>query len=122
MSDDDPFTAKFSEAYARKMFFNAEHDKSIQEVYKYVAKEHVRQAPEVRVEEAPKNPFEHLEERNRLLNEARLEAAKRSDPTMTLVKDPYTVKETSKETVQIEDLPAIVRQQAEASLLKRLRK
>jgi len=72
---------------------------------------------ELRPEPKRVNPFQHIEDGNKALQEARIQAALHSDATQTLVHGPI---ETTTETVSMEDLPAIVRQAAEASIMKNL--
>ena len=70
---------------------------------------------EVRSEEARVNPFALIEDRNAEMDRARREAALISDANQVLVKGPNMIKE---ETVNIDALPAIVRQLAQQAKLK----
>lgn len=103
---------------SKKFFFNAEHDEDTKRIFSQAVTE-VPRPKEVQVEAPPINPFEALETRNRQMDQARLEAAKKSDPSQVLVREP-TSGPTKIESVQLDELPAIVRQAAEAALLKKL--
>ncbi len=77
--------------------------------------QHIAEVKEVREEPKRVNPFEHIDAGNKILQEARMQAAVVSDPTQTLVRGPV---EVSSETVSLEELPALVRQAAEASIIR----
>jgi hypothetical protein len=75
----------------------------------------------VRPVDAPINPFSEIEERNKELDRIRQEMALRSDDTQILVKEPP--KQADKqETVSLDQLPFVVKQAAEAAILKNFRK
>jgi len=104
------FTATISSKASKKLFFM----ESASLIQNYQEPEPIL---EVRPEAPRINPFEAIEERNRAMDLARLEAARISDPTQVLVKEPVAIGQT--QTVSIDELPAIVRQATEAALLKR---
>ena len=76
---------------------------------------------EVRPAVAPIDPFEAINKRNAELDAIRHEAALASDSQQTLVRDPM-VQPSKTETVSIDKLPAIIRQAADAALLRRGRR
>jgi len=123
MSIDDPYTGKLSARSAKRLFFNAEDDESTKIVFELASRQNVGSLvkEEVRPEEKPIDPFAAIDERNAELDRIRHEQALLSDPTQTLVKEPVKNK-TSSETVKLEDLPVVVKQAAEASIYKLLKK
>ena len=118
MSD---FTAKLSERATKKLFFNAEHDEDTKRVFAQAVVS-VEKPKELAPEPKPVNPYQALDDRNRAMDQARIEAAKVSDPTMVLIKEPGIQPAAKVESVTLEQLPAVVRQAAEAAVLKRLKR
>lgn len=119
-STNDELTATtISPAATKRLFFNAENDASVERAFKGMQKAIVAAPkPEVRPEEKPIDPFAHLEEGRKEREQARFEAAVSSDPSQQLVHGP-SVTETTVE--RLEDLPALVRQAAQAAALKGLK-
>jgi len=119
--DQDVFSTRLSERATKRLFFNAEQDQITKAIFQDAAHLKVARPAEVRMEEKPVNPFEDIDRRNAELEEARQEALRVPDPTRILIKEPS--KAPSKiETVSLEELPLVVRQAAEASLLRKLRR
>ena len=114
----DPFTGTISSTKTKKLFFNAENSH-----YggAFDSKAYVSPKPEVRPEPERINPYAAIEERNALLDKAHMEAALVSDANQTLIKQPYA-SVVHAETVTLEDLPAMVRQAAEAAMLKKMKR
>lgn len=104
----------------KKQFFNADSIET-SAIFSGLSSKVLTEKPEVRPEETTINIYKHIDDGNKRLEQARIEAAKISDATQTLVNGPVTMA-TESETVSLDDLPAIVRQAAEASLLKRAKK
>lgn len=111
----DPFTGTISSTKSKKLFFNA--DQSVP----FDTNAYISPKQEVRPEPERINPYAAIEERNALLDKAHMEAALLSDSTQTLIKEPYA-SVVHAETVTLEDLPAMVRQAAEAAMLKKLKR
>jgi hypothetical protein len=118
--DHDMYASKLSEKTVKKLFFNAEKDEGTNFVFAPIANAKVMAPDEVRKESVPINPFAAIEERNAELDQIRFDAAMRSDPTQTLIKEPAKVADKT-EHVTMEQLPVVVRQAAEASILKNYR-
>lgn len=119
--DSDVFSTKLSERTTKKLFFNAEKDTITQKIFQTVQNIKVERQQEVRPEEKPIDPFEAINKRNAELDQIRFEASKVPDPMQIMIKEP-SKPATSVETVKLEDLPIIVRQAAEASILAKLSK
>jgi hypothetical protein len=98
----------------KRQFFNADTPET-SAIFSGLHSKTIEQKQETREEEKPINPFAHIDEGNKLLEHARLEAAKLSDATQIFVNGPVTRPQES-ETVSLDDLPAIVRQAAEAAV------
>lgn len=104
----------------KKQFFNADTPET-NAIFSGLSNKVLESKKEVR-DEAPKiDPFAHIDEKNKLLEQARLDAAKLSDATQVFVNGP-TTRPTESETISYDELPAIVRQAAEANILKKLSK
>ena len=114
----DPFTGNLNSPTTKKLFFNAE---SSQYGAAFDSKAYVSPKAEVRPEPERINPYAAIEERNALCDKAHMEAALISDSTQTLIKQPYA-SVVHAETVTLEDLPALVRQAAEAAMLKKMKR
>lgn len=112
----EPFTGKLDKRKTKQLFFNAEN-----ETHFFNSNAYVNQVQEVRPEEPRVNPFASIDERNALLDKAHMEAAMISDATQTLIKEPYASIQVA-ETVTLEELPHVVRQAAEAAMLRNLKK
>lgn len=104
---------RLSKNATKKLFFNA--DDSI-----LFSDSAPQQIQEIRPEAPRIDPYDAIKERNEALDKARFEAAKISDPTQVLIKEPYAISKT--ETVTLAELPAVVRQAAEAAIIKRYRR
>jgi hypothetical protein len=117
----EPFTAKLSSQRTRALFYNAENDKTIAATYENARSTNVAAPVEVRPEEAPKDPFEEINRKNAELDAIRHEAAMVSDSRQTLVRDPM-VQASKTETVSLDKLPAIIRQAADAAMIRKLKK
>lgn len=100
----------------KRQFTNADTIET-RAIYKNLEVATIGAPQELREEPKRVNPFEHIDAGNKILQEARIQAASVSDPNQTLVSGPI---ESTSETVRLDELPAIVRQAAEASLLKKL--
>lgn len=116
---DEHINTSVSVKKTKQLFFNGQ-DATTEKLFRSVSALPVVQPQEVRQEAAPVNPYAELEARNAEMDRIRLEAAMQSDGTQTLLKPPTKVSATTTETVSLEELPALVRQAAEASLKKRL--
>lgn len=103
---------------SKKLFFNADKDEDTERIFAQAVTEIVR-TKETLPEPKPINPYEAVEARNAEMDRARLEAAQVSDPSQVLLKGP-TSGPQKVETVSMDSLPAIVRQAAEAALLKKM--
>jgi len=118
--DTDVFSTKLSERATKRLFFNAEKDQITKAIFQDAGHLKVARPPEVRIEEKPIDPFEDINRRNSELEQARQEALRVPDPTRILIKEPSKAP-TKTETVTLEQLPLVIRQAAEASVLKHLR-
>jgi hypothetical protein len=117
----EEYTGRLSARATKRLFFNAEEDSVTQAIFQGLQDAKVTKKQEVRPVEAPINPFAELEERNKELDRIRQEMALRSDDTQILVKEPP--KQADKqETVSLDQLPFVVKQAAEAAILKNFRK
>jgi len=117
----EPFTAKLSSQKTRALFYNAENDKTISATYENARSTRVAGPVEVRKEAPQIDPYEEINKRNAELDAIRHEAAMVSDSQQTLVRDPM-VQASKTETVSLDKLPAIIRQAADAALLKKLKR
>jgi hypothetical protein len=115
----DPFTGNLNSTKTKKLFFNASDNSQYGAAFD--SKAYVSPKAEVRPEPERINPYAAIEERNALLDKAHMEAALISDSTQTLIKQPYA-SVVHAETVTLEDLPALVRQAAEAAMLKKMKR
>lgn len=121
MNKTDPFTGRLGSKKAKHLFENAATDDTTNRLFELVKALPIEQVQELRPEPAKLNPFEAIDERNHAMDQARYDASLVSDPTQTLVKGPSAAPIAAKsETVTLEELPAIVRQAAEAALIKKL--
>ena len=115
---DPEFNAvRLSDAAAKRLFFNADN-KETDALFAHARQQEVREPEAIVPEEAPIDPFAAINERNAMMNAARAEAAKVSDPSQTLITGPNKPADRS-ETVTLEQLPLIVKQAAESALQKR---
>ena len=111
----DPITTgKLSAKRAKALFNNAEGDESLSKAFVAVAKAHAPVAVEVRVEEPRIDPYAALNARNEEMERVRYELALKSDARQTLVSAP-SVQASKARSVPLSELPAIVRQAAEAA-------
>ena len=117
----EPFTGQLSKRRTRALFFNAEDDKTISATYESARTTTLETPAEVRREEARIDPYEAINLRNAELDSIRHQAAMASDNQQTLVRQPM-VQPSKTEIVSLEKLPAIIRQAAEAALLKKRRR
>lgn len=107
---DSDLVGQISKTKSKQLFYNAADEAPDFQVP-------MLQKPktEVRLEAPRVNPFALIEDRNAEMDRARREAALISDANQVLVKGPSLVKE---ETVNLDELPAIVRQLAQQAKLK----
>lgn len=112
----EPLSGKLSQKKSRALFYNADNSET---AALFAGLEHLKleAKKEVRVEEKPIDPFAHIDERNNELEAVRRLAAESSDPNQILLKGPTKIGQT--EIVSIEDLTPLVKQAAEAALLRR---
>jgi len=115
--NDDFTSTKMSKASKKRLFFNAEDSDM---VFKGALSAPIEMRKEVNEEPEPINPYASIDKKNEEYEKVLYELAFKSDATQTLVRDPSKPADKS-ETVRLEDLPAIVRQAAEAALLQKLR-
>lgn len=120
MDDPDLNVTRISAAKTKRLFFNAEGDPDTKRVFASAAGLSAPKRQELAPEQPAVNPYQDIEERNARMDAARLEAAKVSDQRQQLVREPSRAVATKVETVKMEELPAMVRQAAEAALLKKL--
>jgi hypothetical protein len=117
----EEYTGRLRSRATKRLFFNAEEDSVTQAIFQGLQDAKVAKKQEVRPVDAPINPFAEIEERNKELDRIRQEMALRSDDTQILVKEPP--KQADKqETVSLDQLPLIVKQAAEAAILKNFKK
>lgn len=117
----DQFTGRIASKKAKALFENAASDETVNRMFEAVKAVNVSGPEEVRPEAPRVNPFESIDERNQAMDKARYEAAMVSDPTMKLVKGPSALPSgQSTEVVGLDELPAIVRQAAEAAVMRKL--
>jgi hypothetical protein len=107
---DSDLVGHISKTKSKQLFYNAADDAPDFQVPMLASPK-----AEVRLEAPRVNPFALIEDRNAEMDRARREAALISDANQVLVKGPVIVKE---ETVNMENLPAIVRQLAQQAKLK----
>jgi len=112
----EPLSGKLSLKKTKALFYNAD---TAETAALFAGLDQLKLEPivEVRKEEPAINPYAHIDERNRELSEARLLAAEISDPNQVLLKGPTKMGRT--ETVSLDDLTPLVKQAAEAALLRR---
>jgi hypothetical protein len=112
----EPFSAKLSQKKTKALFYNAD---SSETAAIFAGLEHVtvKGPSEVRDEAEPIDPFASINERNVEMTKARTIAAEISDDRQILVKGPTKKGETV--AVAYEELTPLVRQAAEAALLRR---
>jgi hypothetical protein len=115
--DPDVQAVKLSKTTAKRLFFNAD-TKETDALFAHAQRQEVHEPEAIVPEEKPVDPFAAVNERNAIMNAARAEAAKVSDPTQTLVEGPHRPANSS-ETVTLDQLPLIVRQAAENAIQKR---
>ena len=109
---------KLSTASKKRLFFNAEDSDN---VFKDALRAPIEMRKEVNEEPEPINPYASIDQKNEEYEKVLYELAFKSDATQTLVRDPSKPADKKSETMRLEDLPAIVRQAAEAALLQKLR-
>lgn len=110
----DHTTGRLSSKRARALFNNAEGDESIAKAFVSVAKAHAPTVEEVRPEAPRIDPYAEINARNAEMERIRYELALKSDSRQTLLTGP-SVQASKSETVALSELPAIVRQAAEAA-------
>ena len=115
------YSGKLSKKSTRKLFYNAEKDQETIAVFRGLENtKPVEKKVEIREEQPQIDPYESIKLRNMELDKARFDAALKSDSAQTLLKAPTRV--DNKETVTLEQLPAIVRQATRAALIRRIKK
>jgi hypothetical protein len=112
----EPFSGKLSSAKSRQLFYNADNHETAR-IFAGLEKAVAPKVEEVRVEEAPIDPHAALNERNAEMAAARNAAASVSDDRQVLLHGPTKV--GVEERISLDDLTPLVRQAAEAAMLRR---
>ena len=119
--DKSTTSSRVSKCTTDALFFNACNQGINLDAFEEVKQFEVPQKQELREEEPPIDIFQSINEKNKLLDTIRAEQALISNEHEVLVKGPHKLA-AEEESVTLEELPALVKQAAEAALLYQINK